>query len=116
MVDPLSDFYKKDQIRVLYVSSMSTGMQSLFPLVKEKDNRGVLVKLKLLRMASKGINFSDRPTETPHDSFSIRSDEFGDFKDSLVIVGFNEIKVFDKHLKLRISVKGLNIRSSIDIH
>ena len=65
----------------------------------------------------KEIKFEEEVDDIPHHTFFITTDEFGEeYVDNFVQIGYNEVKIFDKGMSLRLSIKGMNIRSATDVH
>ena len=55
-------------------------------------------------------------SETPNATFPLRSEEFGEFKDGIVVVCYNSVRIYDKNLELQTEINGLKIRASFDVH
>ena len=121
--DELLKNYKykgKEQCKVLICTSQYRKTTQMFPLLKDKDNKRVLLSMRLALKASNTktltLTPSDKDDSPLLESFYITKKSFGKYKDNYVQVTEQSIRVYGRNMKLRLIFEGMCIRGCQQAH
>ena len=122
--DVKQTFGDKGRCPVVLIASNVMNCTKIFPVVKQTRNDNYTNEIEQIYLIKHETNcktFGLQGNERMDDSklleaFFIYSEEFSEKRDYLVICRRRSIKIYDNEQKLKLEIRGLNIKNCINVH